>query len=76
MSFKNRKIALAIAAVAAISVYGLGLPPVALLQFGLLALCPLMMLFMHGGGHSGHGGNHKVDHDGKASTEPRETQHH
>lgn len=40
-----------VAVVAAAGLGALGVPLVALLFIGVLLLCPLMMLGMHGGGH-------------------------
>lgn len=41
-----------------------------LLFYGLILLCPLMHLFMHGGhGHGGH------QHGGTATQKPRNTEH-
>ncbi|MEU0681332.1 MULTISPECIES: DUF2933 domain-containing protein [Streptomyces] len=50
---------LAVAAAAVAVLLWLGVPPVALLVVTVVAGCPLMMVFMHGGhgGHSGHGGS-------------------
>jgi DUF2933 family protein len=48
----------------AILVVGLvwaGVPASTLLIAALVLVCPLMMLSMHGGGHTGH--DHGVDHD-------------
>ena len=55
---KHSKVMLGIFAAIVIGAFVFGSAPAALLQFGLLALCPLMMLFMHGGhgGHGKHGG--------------------
>ncbi|WP_328690364.1 DUF2933 domain-containing protein [Streptomyces phaeochromogenes] len=44
-----------IAAVAAVLLLWLGVPPLVLVLVALVAACPLSMAFMHGG-HGGHGG--------------------
>ena len=46
---------IAVAAVVAVVLLWLGVPPYVLLLIALVAACPLSMAFMHGG-HSGHGG--------------------
>jgi len=58
MFSKNGKFMLVIIGAIAVGAFVFGSAPAALLQVGLLALCPLMMLFMHGGhgGHSDHSG--------------------
>jgi Protein of unknown function (DUF2933) len=58
-------IAVAIAAAAVIALAG-GVPMQRLLPLLLLLACPLMMLFMHHGGHGGH-----TDH-GSKHTEVRD----
>ncbi|GAA3500825.1 hypothetical protein GCM10019016_079320 [Streptomyces prasinosporus] len=45
---------IAVAAVAAVVLLWLGVPPYVLLLIALVAACPLSMAFMHGG-HGGHG---------------------
>ncbi len=81
---RNGKFMLAIFAAIALGALILGSAPAALLQVGLLALCPLMMLFMHGGhgGHGGHSANDKTSSAGTALGADAETptsathQHH
>ena len=46
---------IAVAAVVAVVLLWLGVPPYVLLLIALVAACPLSMAFMHGG-HGGHGG--------------------
>ncbi len=64
---RNGKFMLAIFAAIALGALVFGSAPAALLQFGLLALCPLMMLFMHGG-HGGHGRHNDHGTNDKASS--------
>ena len=78
---RNGKVMLGIFAAIALGALVFGSAPAALLQFGLLALCPLMMLFMHGG-HGGHNANDKASSTGTALGADAETptsathQHH
>lgn len=69
MFSKNGKVMLVIIGAIAVGAFVFGSAPAALLQVGLLALCPLMMLFMHGGhgGHGDHGGNEKATGAGTTS---------
>lgn len=46
---------IAVAALVAVVLLWLGVPPYVLLLIALVAACPLGMAFMHGG-HDGHGG--------------------
>jgi len=73
MFSNNQKLVVAGAGVLALGALAFGVAPAALLQLGLLALCPLMMLFMHGG-HGGHSDKH--DRNDSATEQPNQHQHH
>lgn len=74
MLTKNGKAIAVVASLAAVVAVALGLAPAALLQIGLIALCPLMMLFMHGG-HRGHG-NSEADAKPAGSSEVHDDARH
>ncbi len=77
MMLKNKW--LAVAGAVAAGALLLGAAPAVILQLGLLALCPLMMMFMHGGhgGHGQHGSDQTQPQARKNAAEtPHEHQHH
>ena len=65
---------IAVAAVAAVVLLWLGVPPYVLLLIALVAACPLSMLFMHGG-HGGHGGHGKASYERGGETSHPEHRH-
>lgn len=60
------------AAAAVLIVIGVafGVPLSTLLLIGIVLACPLMMMFMHGGGHDGHRGSDQSGHEHGADTRP------
>ncbi len=61
------------AGLAVVALVALGVPLVSLLYVGVLLLCPLLMMRMHGGGHGhteGPGPQHGHSHEGPESQTP------
>ncbi len=54
-------------AILVVGLVALGVPPSTLLFAALVLACPLMMLFMMGGMHGGHGGNDSDQDHGHGS---------
>lgn len=58
------------AALVAVGLVALGVPLASLLFVGVLLLCPLMMMGMHGGAHGGHGSEQAQPTGGDARPTP------
>lgn len=56
---QHKGMAIAIAGLVVLGALWAGVPAGTLLLVAVVLACPLMMLTMHGGGHSGHGGTER-----------------